>query len=243
VSLGNQLYRVLRDGTSMKLTWLAHACFLIEGSGLRIITDPYTPDILGYPPVTEKADLVIRSSDDDLGHCRADLIPGAPQVVTATSAVETAVMAMGITIQAIAVKESLVHKVAPIDNAMYRFSLDGVTVAHFGDVGNALTPDQIAGLDAVDVVLVPTGGPPTLDLSDLVDALRVIKPRIVIPMHYSLPGCKPQMLPAKDFTALYPPELVEWADSSSLDVYPNSTPKSMKIIVLMSKLTQEFRPT
>jgi L-ascorbate metabolism protein UlaG (beta-lactamase superfamily) len=225
----------------MKITWLAHACFLIEGGGLRIITDPYTPDILGYPAVTDKADLVIRSSEDDPGHCRADLIPGAPQTVTATAAVETAVLAMGITIQAIAVKESLVHKASPIDNAMYRFSLDGVSVAHFGDVGNALTPDQIAGLGAVDVVLVPTGGPPTLDLSDLVDALRVIKPRIVIPMHYSLPGCRQELLPAKDFVSLYPPERVEWADSSSLDVSPNSIPESIKIVVLKSKLTQEFR--
>jgi L-ascorbate metabolism protein UlaG (beta-lactamase superfamily) len=39
----------------MKLPWLAHACFLLEGNGLRIVTDPYTPEILGYPAVSESA--------------------------------------------------------------------------------------------------------------------------------------------------------------------------------------------
>src|ERR1700680_1243368 len=72
----------------MKIRWLGHAAFAIESNGLRVITDPYTPEDLDFPPVTESADIVIRSSADDRGHCNAEMIPGSPVVVTATEIVE-----------------------------------------------------------------------------------------------------------------------------------------------------------
>jgi len=63
----------------MKLKWYGQACFLITAdNGLKIVTDPYTPETSGYVPVTEAADIVIRSSDNDSFHCRADLIPATP---------------------------------------------------------------------------------------------------------------------------------------------------------------------
>ena len=33
----------------MKLTWLGHACFLLEEDGYRIVLDPYT-GVAGDPP-------------------------------------------------------------------------------------------------------------------------------------------------------------------------------------------------
>ena len=67
----------------MKGTWYGHAAFGLEADGKRIITDPYTPEGVGYAPITDPADLVLISSDDDDAHCRADLIPGGPKVVNA----------------------------------------------------------------------------------------------------------------------------------------------------------------
>ena len=34
----------------MEITWLGHACFLLEQDGYRIVTDPYT-GVEGYPPL------------------------------------------------------------------------------------------------------------------------------------------------------------------------------------------------
>lgn len=220
----------------MKITWLAHACFLIEGEGLRIITDPYTPEIMGFPPVVDGANLVIRSSADDLGHCRSDLIPGSPTVITATDAIADPKRFRGITVQAIGVKESLIHKESPIDNAMYRFSLDGIDVAHFGDVGNPLTESQLEGLHNTDVVLVPAGGPPTIELADLVEALGRIKPRIIVPMHYHLPGSKASMFPVDQFTSFFPGDAVQRKNSTSLVLKRRSLPPTTRVVVLQSKL-------
>ena len=38
----------------MKLTWLGHACFLVEQGGYRILLDPYT-GVEGYPSLAETA--------------------------------------------------------------------------------------------------------------------------------------------------------------------------------------------
>ncbi|MDX1522398.1 MAG: MBL fold metallo-hydrolase, partial [Anaerolineae bacterium] len=100
----------------MKIKWLAHAAFLIEGDGLRIITDPFEPnDVINLPPITEPADIVIRSSDDDEAHCFVDTIPDGFELVTATEIVDGGATVKGLNIKAIWSQESLVHKDIPRD--------------------------------------------------------------------------------------------------------------------------------
>ncbi len=61
----------------MKLKWYGQAAFSVTADdGLRIVTDPYTPETSGYVPMPDPADVVITSSATDSFHCRADLIRG-----------------------------------------------------------------------------------------------------------------------------------------------------------------------
>jgi|SRR5579859_2323022 len=216
----------------MNITWLAHAAFLIEGAGVRIITDPYTPSSIGFATIDEKADIVVRSSADDLGHCNAAMIPGDPVVVTATEVGPEGVEARGVHFAAIPAQESLIYKAAPADNAMYRFTLDGVRVAHFGDVGNRLEESQLAALAGADVWLVPAGGPPTIDLDDLVDAIEALQPRVIIPMHYQLPSATFKMLPVAEFTGRFPAEEVVWQSGPTLALTADTLPSQRRVYVL-----------
>lgn len=207
----------------MKIKWFAHASFLLEGDGLRIITDPYTPEDMGFPVITDSADIVIRSSADDNGHCYAEMIPGDPAVVTATEIIDTGARVKGLDISAIPVLESVEVKESPLDNGMYHFTLDSIRVGHMGDVGNALTDEQIEGLRGVDVLLALAGGPPTIKIDDLVQAIQEIKPKVVIPMHYHLPTATFFMLPVTDLTSQFPSESVTWAESSEVELHADST--------------------
>jgi len=216
----------------MKITWLAHAAFLIEGDGLRVITDPYTPDRIGFAPITTPADIVIRSSSDDAAHSNAAMIVGDPTVVTATEVGPAGVEARGLHITAIPAQESLIYKAEPGDNALYRFTLDGVRLAHFGDVGNRLNETQLAALAGAEVLLVPAGGPPTIDLDDLMDAIAIIQPRVIIPMHYQLPNASFKMLPVTDFTSRFTAEEVVWQADPTLSLAADTLPRSRRVIVL-----------
>ena len=220
----------------MTITWLAHASFLIEGEGIRLITDPYEPnDIINLPPVTEPADIVVRSSDDDEAHCYVETIPPGFELITATDIVENGARAKGISFSAVWSQESMGKDVVR-DNAMYRFTLEGIEIAHMGDIGNPLSSAQMDFLRGADVLLALTGGFPTIDLDELEKVISGIAPRIVIPMHYRIPGPRFAMLPVTDFTDRYPASMIDRVGTDSLELSPDGLPGSTRIMVMEPRL-------
>jgi L-ascorbate metabolism protein UlaG (beta-lactamase superfamily) len=216
------------------IKWIGHACFHIWGDGVSIVTDPYTPAVAGLSPLREAADVVIMSSDDDPFHSDAADVPGSPMVLNALEIARQggSCEARGIRFDAIEAKESLVHKTNPGDNAMYAFTLDGIRVGHMGDVGNPLTPEQLGLLRGVDVLFALTGGPVTIELSDLDTALRTVQPKIVIPMHYRIPNLKLKILGLEAFTSRYPQEMVDIRPTSEIELTPQRLPNQMQIVAL-----------
>jgi L-ascorbate metabolism protein UlaG (beta-lactamase superfamily) len=219
----------------MIIRWLGHAAFLIQGGGLKIITDPYDPSITNLKPVEETVDVVLRSSGDDMAHCYIDSIPSGYTLLTATDYVSDSMnqIKVGDTLfRFMPSRESLIHKEIPRENAFYRFKLEGIEIAHMGDVGNSLSDNQLEFLAGTEILIAPTGGPPTIDLDDLAEVIRKISPRIVIPMHFKIPGPRFTMFPVEEFTKRFPQEKVEKAGSSSLEISRDTLPGKMKIIVL-----------
>ncbi len=224
----------------MKIRWLAHASFLIEGDGLRIITDPYEPnEVMNLPPITEPADIVVRSSDDDKAHCFVDTIPAGFELVTATDIVDTGATAKGIEFTSIWSEESHIHKEVVRDNAMYRFTLEGINITHLGDVGNPLTDEQIDALMNSDILLALAGGPPTIELADLHTVIERVQPKVVIPMHYRIPGPRFFMLPVTEFTSHYADDKVIWSNSSEVEFSKDSLPHDTRILVLKPTLSRD----
>lgn len=218
----------------MQIKWQGHACFYLSGSGIRVVTDPYTPELAGLAALREPADVVVMSSDNDTFHAHADGVPGDPVVVNALEVARNggSQEVKGLCIHAIEAMESVIHKTHPDQNAMYRFTLGGVSVGHMGDVGNPLTPAQLDFFRGVDVLLVLTGGPPTIELDDLDAVLRDVQPRIVIPMHYQIPNLRLNILDLQAFTSRYPPEIVDVRDEPVIEVSPDALPAPMRIIAL-----------
>jgi L-ascorbate metabolism protein UlaG (beta-lactamase superfamily) len=69
----------------------------------------------------------------------------------------------------------------PAAGILYR--AEGKTVYHLGDTG--LTSDMaLIGRHGVDVALVPIGGNYTMNGEDAAEAVRMIRPDCVVPMHY-----------------------------------------------------------
>lgn len=224
----------------MQIKWYGHACFLIGGDGVRIITDPYTPEVAGLKPVDEPVDIVIMSSATDRFHSDAQDVPGNPQVINALEVACNGgtVEACGIRFNAIESQESLIHKKDPDDNAMYTFTVGGVRIGHFGDMGNPLTREQRDFFKNVDVLLVLTGGPPTIELDDLDAVINEVQPKMVIPMHYKIPNLRLNILGLEAFTQRYPAEMVVMHPGSTIDVSPESLPEKTMIVVLEAAANQ-----
>ena len=69
---------------------------------------------------------------------------------------------------------------------MFAVEVDGVKIAHLGDLGTELTSAQLEQLDGVDVLMVPVGGHKHIDAETAVKVVNQIDPKIVLPMHYKI---------------------------------------------------------
>jgi L-ascorbate metabolism protein UlaG (beta-lactamase superfamily) len=225
----------------MKIKWYGQACFLIESSsGLRIVTDPYTPETAGYKYVAESAQVVITSSDNDSFHCRADLISGNPDVVNALAVAQAGNDGVGLRsvhgleIHAIEAMEALNHRFHdPDQNGMYKFSVDGISIGHMGDVGNAMSDKQTAFFKDIDVMLVLAGGHPTIELDALKTFLDAIQPKLIIPMHFRTLSYKPRnIFWIQNFLDYYDDKQVDLACSCETTLTKAQLPASTRVLVI-----------
>ena len=221
----------------MKLKWYGHASFRITSdAGVSIITDPYNPETAGYKPFTEPADIVIISSDNDSFHCNAHLIPGKHTTINALELAQTSQTRTehGVRFDAIEAMEALNHaEHDPDQNGMYRMLVDGVSVGHMGDVGNALTPTQLEFFKGIDVLLALTGGHPTLELEDLENVIEYTQPKLVVPMHFRTLTYKPRnTVWIESFLERFADSDVDFACASEVEIHSNTLPEKTRVLVV-----------
>lgn len=221
----------------MKVKWYGHAAFrLLADSGRSLILDPYTPETCGYRSIEDLADGCIISSDNDTFHCRADLLPGPPATVNALTLARTggAGELAGFPIRAIEAMEAEDHyEHDPDQNGMYRIEMDGMHIGHMGDVGNPLTATQCDFFADIDVLLALAGGHPTLDLDELMDVIRAVRPPLVVPMHFRTLTYKPRNTFWLDpFLELIGEEATDFACASEIAITRADLPSTTRMLVL-----------
>jgi L-ascorbate metabolism protein UlaG (beta-lactamase superfamily) len=69
-------------------------------------------------------------------------------------------------------------------NSIFVFETAGLCIAHLGHLHHTLTVQQLGQIGQMDVLLVPVDGSLTLDLDGMVEVLKTLKARLMIPMHY-----------------------------------------------------------
>lgn len=71
----------------------------------------------------------------------------------------------------------------PLGNSIFVFEVADLCIAHLGHLHHRLTPEDLARLGTIDIVFAPVDNASTLRLDSLVEVIRAVSPRIVIPMH------------------------------------------------------------
>jgi len=101
-----------------------------------------------------------------------------------------------------------------------------------GDIGQeSLTDEQLEELEGVDILLIPVGGEETINGTGAVKIISQIQPRIVIPMHYKIPGLNTKLEPVDKFLKEFgvsAPEKMEKLKISKKDLPQEET----KVIIL-----------
>lgn len=163
------LLEVLNMG---KLIYFGHSCFLIESNDFAIVIDPYShgsvPNL--KIPTNIRADKVY-CSHDHFDH-------NAKNLIKLTN------------------KKPLINHffiTVPHDhhkgqrrglNNINVFDVDGYQVVHLGDTGCVPEEKNLLSIKGCDVLIAPINGFYTIGPRELRQIVNIVKPRIVIPVHY-----------------------------------------------------------
>jgi len=85
-------------------------------------------------------------------------------------------------------------------NTIYVMTAEEITLCHLGDLGQEkLTDQQVEAIGDVDVLMIPVGGNYTIGPKEAVEVISQIGPKIVMPMHYKIPGLTVEIDSAEKF--------------------------------------------
>jgi len=172
------------------ITWLGHDGFLIKGDGKAIVIDPF------QVKKCEPADVIL-VTHEHYDHCSPEDIQKVQEASTvivteADSAKKLSgdvrvvqpgdkLTVSGIQIEAVPAYNTN-KNFHPKQNGWLGFVLtvDGVRIYHAGDT------DLIPEMDSIkaDIALLPVSGTYVMTAEEAVEAAKIIKPKLVIPMHY-----------------------------------------------------------
>jgi len=215
----------------MKITWAGQACFQISAlngkdNPVNIVIDPFS-DIGLKEPRLEADVLLITHEHEDHNNSRA--IKGSPLLINGPGEYEV----RGVFIQGIDSFHDDSQGKERGKNTIYKIEAEDIKLCHLGDLGQKqLTDDQLEKIGAVDILMIPVGGTYTIDGSEATKIIGQIEPKIVIPMHYELPGLKFKLDNVSKFLKAMGKNSIEPQDK--LVVKASTLPKEreMEVVVL-----------
>ncbi len=192
----------------MKITWLGHSAFLMEGTR-KVLVDPFITgnDKSPVKPDDIDCDLiaVTHGHGDHLGDAifisKRKNVPVIAIYEVAEYINSKGATAIGMNFSGTYEQDGVRITMVPALHssgitesefthsgglpAGFIIEMDGKTVYHAGDTGLFGDMKLIGELYSPDVALLPVGGLFTMDTRLATIAAKWIKPKVVIPMHYN----------------------------------------------------------
>jgi len=177
-----------------QLQWLGHSGFLVTSSqGTKVLIDPPNAGT-GYTIAPVASVDAVLATHEHSDHNNVSLATGSPLILrgltsTGWNAIDQRV------------KDIRIYSISPVNpvyhdsqqgaqrgrNTIFVLEVDGLRLAHLGDLGHVLTPEIVQAVGALDVAFIPVGGSYTIDAAAATQVVSQLNPRLVIPMHYKTP--------------------------------------------------------
>lgn len=214
--------------------WLGHASFCLESpAGVRLVTDPFGPEVL--PPPEISADIVT-VSHEHYDHNHLKTVKGNPDIWRGLTAQGKDWEKFDKTYKDIhAYTVATYHDEARGakrgKNAVFVIEMGELRLVHLGDLGHLLNEEQVEQIGRVDVLMVPVGGNFTIDADQAWQVVESLKPGVVMPMHYLAEGMQDfPIAPLSDFTTGH--SNVRHLGAVKIDFATQTLPSSTEIWVM-----------
>lgn len=193
----------------MKILFHGHSCFSISNKGYNVLVDPF----LSGNPHAKVSPLEIETDAILVSHGHGDHLGDAIDISKKNNAPIIAPYELAMYCQKKGAKVHPMHiggahnfefgsvKLTPAlhgsalvtdDEIQYTgnpcgflITIDGKTIYHAGDTGLFKDMELIGILNNIEVALLPIGDNFTMGINDAVEAVKMLKPKLSIPMHYN----------------------------------------------------------
>lgn len=189
---------------TVEAKFLGHAAVQVKAGTTHILIDPF---LTGNPQAVAKPDqvqadviVVTHGHGDHLGDAEA-IAKRTGALVIANAEISGYLSKRGVKTHALhigggydfpfgRVKLTIAHHGSSLPDGSYGGNpagvllyLEGKTLYHAGDTG-LFYDMKLIGEEGVDLAFLPIGDNYTMGLEDALRAVRLIQPKVVIPMHY-----------------------------------------------------------
>lgn len=163
----------------MNIYWLGQASYLIKtANGKKLLIDPFGEGI-GYTPFKGCVDLVT-ISHNHYDHNFTGFIENNPTIIDSLGKHTTDFC----DITGIKSFHDQTNGSERGTNIIFKYSIDGITLCHLGDLGHDLNNETLREIGDIDILFVPVGEVYTFDVKTAANITKKINPKFIVPMHY-----------------------------------------------------------
>ena len=189
-----------------------------------LLTDPFEGEASVRFPRTITPD-VLALSHQDRKRFNLEGAQGSPFMISDPGEYEV----KGLFVQGI--QDLLVDRGDVLRPLVYRIVAEGISVAFLGGMKRKLTEAEIEGLGNIDILILPVGGGDVMDAKTAQEMVTAIEPRLVIPIHFALPGSKAELADVSAFVKQA--GIAKRTDATKLKVSRKDLPtEDMELVIL-----------
>lgn len=210
----------------MDIYWYGQACFKLKGKNATIVIDPFTPEIGLKLPKDLEGDALLMSHDHP-DHNNASIVGGNRMIFYGPGEYEV----KGVVMTGVSSSHDANNGAERGANTIFNINIDGLNIVHLGDLGQKkLTEEQLQEIGQTDILMVPVGGVFTINGQEATGLISQLEPKIIIPMHYSLPGLKVELDGVEKFLKEMGAE--EVTEVPKLSITKDKLPDEALVVVL-----------
>jgi L-ascorbate metabolism protein UlaG (beta-lactamase superfamily) len=166
----------------VRVRFVGHATFLIEShEGITIATDyagyagGVVPDVvtMNRAHSTHYTD----TPDPRIGHVLRGWNPEG-------GAAQHHLRVGDVTIRNVPTDIRRFGQVMPDGNSIFIFEVAGLCIGHLGHLHHELGPEHVGWIGRLDVVMVPVDGSFTMAQASMINVIKLLRARVILPMHY-----------------------------------------------------------
>ncbi|RUM47639.1 MAG: hypothetical protein DSY37_01955 [Hyperthermus sp.] len=186
---------------AVEIVWHLHSCIELIAGGKSLLIDPHDGGSLGvgFTPPTAKPDYIL-VTHEHYDHNAVNLFSAkggrGPLIIRER---EGSFELPPFRVKGVKLPHDEFEGRLRGFVVAYKITVEGLSLAHLSDLGRPLRDQEAREFGSVDIVFAPVGGVYTLPPSKVIDVVDMLDAKIIIPIHYWLPGVQLPLEPLDVF--------------------------------------------